>query len=97
MPTFVLLTKIASGSARQQHQLADMYQDFDRKLTECCPEAKRVVSYVLLGPYDFMHIFEAPDAVIAAKVALLAGYFGFEATQTLTAIPLDELSRAMDR
>lgn len=92
MPTFVLLSRLSPASARQ---MGEMQREFDLKLTECCPEAKCVASYVLLGAYDFLHIFEAPDAVIAAKVAMLANYFGFESTQTLTAIPLDELSRAM--
>jgi uncharacterized protein with GYD domain len=51
---------------------------------------KRVASYALLGAYDFMHIFDAPDAATAAKVALLANRFGVSSTQTLTAIPFSE-------
>ena len=45
--------------------------------------------------YDFMHIFEAPDAVTAAKVALLANEFGAGSTQTLTAIPFAEFGKLL--
>ena len=45
-----------------------------------------------LDPDDFMHIFEAPNAATAARVALLANRFGVSSTQTLTAIPFSEFN-----
>lgn len=92
MTTFVLLSKVAAESVKRVKNLPAMDKAFDRKLKEQCPEVKRVASYALLGSYDFMHIFEAPDAVNAAKVALLANEFGAGSTQTLTAIPFGEFT-----
>ena len=90
MTTFVLLSKVSPAAASQMSDVVEMDEVFDQELAQSLPEVKRVASYALLGAYDFMHIFEAPDAVAAAKVALLANRFGVSSTQTLTAIPFSE-------
>ena len=90
MTTFVLLSRISLRSPGEIKTIGEMDREFERRLGEQCPEVKRIASYALLGEYDFLHIFEAPDPKIAAKVALLAQTFGAGTTQTLTAIPIDE-------
>jgi uncharacterized protein with GYD domain len=96
MGTFLLLCKISVRSPGEVKALAAMDQEFERRLREECPEVKRVASYALLGEYDFLHIFEAPDARAAATVALLANIFGNCATQTLTAIPFAEFREILE-
>ncbi len=61
MTTFVLLSKVAAASAGEMTDLVEMDELFDRELAESLPEVRRIASYALLGAYDFMHIFEAPD------------------------------------
>ncbi len=90
MATFILLSKVSLRSPGEVRALSVMDEEFDRRLREECPEVKRIASYALLGEYDFLHIFEAPDARTATKVALLANTFGNCTTHTLTAIPFDE-------
>lgn len=90
MATFVLLSKISVRSPGEVKALSVMDEEFERRLREECPEVRRIASYALLGEYDFLHIFEAPDAKSATKVALLANVFGHCTTQTLTAIPFEE-------
>ncbi len=92
MSTFILLSKVSPASAGQMSHLAEMDKILEQELAESLPQVKRIASYALLGAYDFMHIFEAPDATTAAKVALLANRFGVSSTQTLTAIPFSEFS-----
>jgi uncharacterized protein with GYD domain len=96
MTTFVLLSKISLEGARQVRSLAQMDQEFQQQLEARFPEVERVASYALLGAYDFLHIFEAPDPKIAAKVALLANTFGVASTETLTAIPFEEFREILD-
>jgi uncharacterized protein with GYD domain len=96
MTTFVLLSKVSPESVKKVKNLAATDQAFERKLKEQCPEVKRIASYALLGAYDFLHIFECPDAVTAAKVALLANEFGAGSTQTLTAIPFTEFAKLVE-
>ncbi len=90
MTTFVLLSKVSLRSPGEVKTMGEMDREFARKLAEECPDVRRLASYALLGEYDFLHIFEAPDARTATKVALLAQTFGAGTTQTLTAIPFDE-------
>ncbi len=96
MTTFVLLSKISLEGARHVRSLAQMDQDFQNQLEERFPQVERIASYALLGAYDFLHIFDAPDAKIAARVALLANSFGVSSTETLTAIPFDEFREMLD-
>lgn len=96
MTTYVLLSKIAPSTSGEVRSLGERVQRFEQKLAERYPEVKSLTSYALLGPYDFLHIFEAPDASTATKVALLAQAFGAGTTETLTAIPFDEFRAIVD-
>lgn len=54
-----------------------------------CAGVSWVSSYGVLGPYDFLEIFEAPDEVAAAKVSAIFRAVEREArTETWTLIPL---------
>ncbi len=96
MTTFVLLSKISPESVRRVKNLANVDRAFERRLKEQCPQVRRIASYALLGAYDFLHIFECPDAITAAKVALLANEFGVGSTQTLTAIPFADFEKLVE-
>lgn len=96
MATFVLLSKVSSEGVRHVRSLVEMDKEFEARLKTQCPDVKRVASYALLGAYDFLHIFEAPDAREATKVALIANSFGVATTQTLTAIPFSEFQEIVE-
>lgn len=96
MATFILLSKVSLRSPGEVQALSVMDEEFDRRLQKECPEVRRIASYALLGEWDFLHIFEAPDARIATKVALLANVFGKCTTQTLTAIPFEEFRKILE-
>lgn len=96
MTTYVLLSRVTPPSSGGVRSLGERVQEFEQRLAEQHPEVKSLTSYALLGSYDFLHIFEAPDANAATKVALLAQAFGAGATETLTAIPFDEFSAIVD-
>jgi uncharacterized protein with GYD domain len=93
MTTFVRLSKVSAKSLKRVRNLTEMDKAFEHKLSEHCPGVKRVASFALLGAYDFLHIFEAPDAATATKVALISNEFGAGSTQTLAAIPFDQFSK----
>lgn len=96
MTTYVLLSKVAPRRSDEVRSLNERLRGFERRLAERYPEIKSLTSYALLGPYDFLHIFEAPDANAAARVALLAQAFGAGTTETLTAIPFEDFSGIVD-
>ena len=52
-----------------------------------CPEVKFVAHYALLGQYDFLDIYEAPDEETAMKVSIISQANGAFQAQSLPAIP----------
>ena len=57
------------------------------QVREKCPEVKFVAHYALLGQYDFLDIYEAPDEEVAAKVSMISQANGALHAQSLIAIP----------
>ncbi len=90
MATFVMLSKMSMNATGEVLSLAELNRRMHEKLASEYPDVRWIASYVLLGEYDFLHIFEAPNATVAARVALLVNRLGMGMTQTLTAIPFTE-------
>ncbi len=56
---------------------------------------KVVDQWAVLGQYDFITVVDAPDAKTMAKVSVELGSRGTMTSQTLAAIPVDELASAL--
>ena len=81
MGTYVLLTKLTPEVTKDLKNREKIGKKWMKKVTEKCPEVKWIAHYALLGPYDFMDIYEAPDEETAGKVSLItlsSGAFGVE-------------------
>ncbi len=50
---------------------------------------KFLCHYAMLGAYDFLDIYEAPDAETAAKISLISTAEGAAAAESWTLIPYD--------
>ena len=87
MKTFVLLTKLSPEVSKQMKDRDNIGRTWLGKVKEKCPEVKFLSHYALLGPYDFLDIYEAPDEETAAKVSMISREFGAFEAQSLTAIP----------
>lgn len=98
MKTFVLMTKIARPDANLVEvasKLRDRAGDARTWLTEIkekCPEVKFLAHYALLGMWDFMDIYEAPDEQTAVKVSLITRAHGAHVVESWAAIPNDKIS-----
>jgi uncharacterized protein with GYD domain len=87
MQTYVLLTKLSPEVTRQMKDRAKIGRTWMDQVKEKCPEVKFVAHYALLGQYDFLDIYEAPDEEIAAKVSMISQANGALHAQSLIAIP----------
>lgn len=76
MATFIMLTRISPEAVKTPQTLETLEQAAMQHIRTECPEAEWCYSYVLLGPYDYLDIFEAPDAETAAKVGTLIRAYG---------------------
>jgi uncharacterized protein with GYD domain len=86
MPTFVLLTRLTPESVKAPHELKKLERAVSARVRERCPEVKWLANYAILGPYDYLDLFEAPDEATAAKVVMIVRSFGHATTETWTAL-----------
>lgn len=89
MATFVMLTRISPEAVRNFADYQALERQVADKLREQVPEARWIGSYAILGPCDYLDIFEAPNELAATKVALIVRSLGHATTETWMATPWD--------
>jgi uncharacterized protein with GYD domain len=87
MQTYILLTKLAPEATYQLKDRAKTSHDWYTQVKESCPGVKFHAHYALLGQYDFLDIYEAPDEETAAKVSMISRANGALYAESLIAIP----------
>jgi len=96
MATYVLMTKLAPELMQDVKHREAIGRNWIQLIQEKCPEVKFVGHWALLGQYDFMDIYEAPDGETAAKVAMITQAQGAVSAETLAAIPYPRFLELMD-
>ena len=89
MGTYVLMSKLGSAAIRDVRGRRRAGQEWKAKVETVAPGIRWVAHYALLGPYDFMDIYEAPDEVTALRVSLLSRELGAVSAESWPATPYD--------
>lgn len=87
MATYILVTKLSPELTKDVRKRAEIGRKWLEKVKKNCPEVKFHAHYALLGPYDFLDIYDAPDERSAAKVSMISLSGGAVAAESWTAIP----------
>ena len=102
MKTFVMMTKMCPQDA-DIVEMASKMATRDRqgsawieKVRENFPDVKFLAHYALLGPWDYMDIYEAPDEEIAAMVSIISRKYGAHQVESWVAIPNKKLRKLQD-
>lgn len=96
MKTFILLTKLSPELTKKLSERAKKGKNWMDRVKDKCPDVKFVEHYALLGQYDFLDIYEAPDEETAAKVSMISREHGALEAQSLTAIPYKRYIELID-
>jgi len=96
MKTFILLTKLSPEISRQIKDRAKLGHSWLEQVKEKCPQVKFIAHYALLGRYDFLDIYEAPDEETAAKVSMISLSNGAYQSESLIAIPYKKFLQLVD-
>ncbi len=86
MQTYILLTKLAPEANDQLKDRERTSHEWYNRVKQECPEVKFLAHYALLGQYDFLDIYEAPDEETAAKLSMISRMSGALYAETLIAI-----------
>lgn len=93
MPKFLMFTTLGPDGAATLREKPERVKEVNHEVEAL--GVRVLEQYVLLGPYDFCNVLEAPDETTMAKVALILGSRGTVKTLTMAAIPVDEYIAAL--
>jgi uncharacterized protein with GYD domain len=89
MNTYVLMTRLGPDVMRDPRGREAVGKEWKRRVDRLCPEVKWIAHYALLGPYDFMDIYEAPNDETAHKVSLISRSSGALTAESWPALPYE--------
>jgi uncharacterized protein with GYD domain len=93
MPTFLMLTNLTAEGVRTLKNHPGRIAEVNSEVEQM--GVKVVSQYATLGQYDFVTVVEAPDEQTMAKVSVELGSRGTMTSQTLAAIPADNLASSL--
>jgi uncharacterized protein with GYD domain len=93
MPTYVMLTNLTADGIRTLKNNPGRVAEVNKEVEQI--GAKVLTQYATLGQYDFVTVVEAPDEKTMAKVSVELGSRGTMTSETLAALPADELAASL--
>jgi uncharacterized protein with GYD domain len=93
MPAYVMLTNLTAEGVRTLKNNPNRVTEVNKEVEAI--GVKVLAQYATLGQYDFVTIVEAPDDKTMAKVSVELGSRGTMNSQTLAAMPVEELAAAL--
>ena len=97
MPLFVLMTRLAPETLHDAAGRRAMGKAWIDKVKASCPQVKFVAHYALLGQYDFMDIYEAPDVETAHRVSLISRAEGAVTAESWQALPYERFLNVLEQ
>jgi uncharacterized protein with GYD domain len=96
MPIFVLMTKLSPDGSTDPNVRRAMGKEWLQKVKKSCPGVRWMAHYAILGPYDFMDIYEAPTVEDAHRVSLISRGGGAVSAESWQALPYDQFLQLLD-
>lgn len=92
MATYAMLTRLSTEAMTRPESVIELNRAVEDRIKQDCPNVKWVANYAVLGPCDYLDIFEAPDSETATKVSLIVRSFGHATTEIWVTTPWDRFS-----
>lgn len=86
MMTFVMLTRLAPEALLSPSALEDLEKKVMDHVRKECPKVEWIRNYAILGPCDYLDIFDAPDMETAMRVSTIVRTYGHATTEIWSAV-----------
>ncbi len=90
MPVYVMLTSLTDEGMKTLKHKPERIQEVDKEIMERFG-VKLLAQYMVMGPYDFVNILEAPNNDTIVKLAVELGSRGTIRTLTMPAIEVENV------
>ena len=95
MPTYVMLTNLTPEGVQTLKNNPGRVGEVNKEVEQLGVKVKE--QWATLGQFDFITVVEAPDDQTMAKVSIELGSRGTMSSQTLAAMPAEDLAKALYR
>src|SRR5262245_59527758 len=93
MPTYVMLTNLTPEGVQTLKNNPGRVGEVNKEVEQLGVKVKE--QWATLGQFDFITLIEAPDDKTMAKVSIELGSRGTMSSQTLAAMPAEELAKIL--
>ena len=95
MGIYVMLTNLTDEGRKTIRENPERIREVNKEVEAM--GVKVLAQYVLMGPYDFINILEAPNNETIAKMAVELGARGTVKTLTVPAMSLDDFINTLKK
>ena len=96
MPTFMLMTRLNPESLSTAESRRKTGKQWLRKVKKLCPGVEWIAHYAVLGPFDFVDIYRAPDDETAHKVSLISRSTGALSAESWQVMEYDRYLKMLE-
>ena len=96
MPLFVLMTRLTAESVHDADGRRATGREWLKKVHSVCPDVKFLQHYAVLGRYDFMDLYEAPDVETAHRLSLISRAEGAISAESWPLLPYEDFLKVLE-